>query len=256
VDRVRAFLERAGASETDLMCGSHTPLSDAVAREYAAKGITLGAIHSNCSGKHTGMLALARFHGWPLAAYVRPEHPVQRRCLTEVSCWTGVPEQQVGTAVDGCGVVCFAVPVSAMALAYARLANTDSGLRTLDSPEQRNRARSPNPQSAIRIPQSMIAHPDLVAGKGRPCTELMQANAGKLITKVGAEGVYAAALVDQQLGVALKVEDGHSVASALAIAAVLAELGLAVPSPLRRRPIKNSRGESVGELRVNGGVTR
>jgi L-asparaginase II len=256
VERVRAFLARVGASETDLMCGAHTPLSDAVAREYAARGVTLGAVHSNCSGKHTGMLALARFHGWPLAAYVRPDHPVQRRCLAEVSRWTDVPEQQIGTAVDGCGVVCFAVPVAAMALGYARLAIAECGVRSVDWHDQRNTAGSSNPQSAIRIPQSMIAHPALIAGKARPCTELMLANPGKLIAKVGAEGVYAAALIDQQLGVALKIEDGHSVASALAMAAVLAELGLAVPAGFRRRAITNSRGESVGELRVNGGVTR
>ena len=260
VERVRAFLRRVGASETDLLCGPHTPLSERVAREYTAQGVTLSAIHSNCSGKHTGMLALARFHGWPLAEYVRPDHPVQRRCLAEVSRWTDVAESKIGTAVDGCGVVCFALPVSSTALAYARLANITANAKfEMRNANFQDRLPETNPaisHFAFRISHSMLSHPDLIAGAGRPCTDLMQANPGRLITKVGAEGVYAAALIEQQLGVALKVEDGHSLASALAMATVLGELGLGAPTSLRDRPIRNSRGENVGVLRVKGGVTR
>ncbi|OLD46482.1 MAG: hypothetical protein AUI63_04800 [Gemmatimonadetes bacterium 13_1_40CM_2_60_3] len=78
-----------------------------------------------------------------------------------------------------------------------------------------------------------------------------------MIAKVGAEGVYSASLMREALGVTLKVEDGHSLASALAIASVLAELGLKPqPAALLRKPITNSRGETVGEMRVNGGVVK
>jgi len=228
---VREFLQRVGCSERDLLCGPHRALSDAVARDYETRGVRLTAVYSNCSGKHTGMLALARHHGWPTEFYARIEHPVQQRCLKSVGTYTDVPVQDIGVAVDGCGVACFALPLRNMALAYTRL----------DGP----------------ILEAMMLHPELIAGEGRPCTEMMRAHPGRVVTKVGAEGVYSALLVREGLGVTLKVEDGHSVASALAIAAVLAELALKPQPPsLLKKPITNSRGETVGEMRVSGGLAR
>src|SRR5438128_2231806 len=100
-------------------------------------------------------------------------------------------------------------------------------------------------------------HPELIAGSGRPCTELMRAHPGRVIAKVGAEGVYCAVLPREGLGVALKVADGHGLAAALAMAAVLEELGLRPrPASLGARPNVNTRGETVGELRVNGGLSK
>jgi L-asparaginase II len=231
VARARELLQKIGCSERDLLCGPHRPLSEPVAKDYETRGVRLTAVYSNCSGKHAGMLALAKHRVWPTEFYTRLEHPVQQRCLAEVSRWTGMPAEEIGVAVDGCGVACFAMPLVSMALAYARL------------------------EGPIR--DAMLRHPELIAGEGRPCTEMMRAHPGRVITKVGAEGVYSAQLVREKLGVALKVEDGHSVAAALAMAAVLAELGLRPqPASVAARPIQNSRGETVGEMRVNGGLTK
>jgi len=231
VARVRDLLQKIGCSERDLLCGPHRPLSDPVAKDYETRGVRLTAVYSNCSGKHAGMLALAKHHGWPTEFYTRIEHPVQQRCLAEVSRRTEVPAPQIGVAVDGCGVACFALPLKTMSRAYARL----------EGP----------------ILEAMLRHPELVAGEGRPCTDMMRAHPGRVVTKVGAEGVYSALLVREKLGVALKVEDGHSVASALAMAAVLGELGLRPqPESLISRPTQNSRGETVGEMRVNGGLVK
>ena len=228
---VREFLQRIGCSERDLMCGPHKPLSDAVAKDYETHGVRLTAVTSNCSGKHTGMLALAKQHGWPIEFYARVDHPVQQRCLKSVAAFSDVPQGEVGVGVDGCGVACFALPLRNMALAYTRL----------EGP----------------ILEAMVLHPELIAGQGRPCTEMMRAHPGRVVTKVGAEGVYSALLVRERLGVALKVVDGHSLASALAIASVLSELGLKPqPASLLRKAITNSRGETVGEMRVNGGLTQ
>jgi L-asparaginase II len=249
---VREFLQRVGCSERDLMCGPHRPLSDAVAKDYETRGMRLTAAYSNCSGKHTGMLALAKHHGWPTEFYARIEHPVQQRCLASISQHTDLAASKIGVAVDGCGVATFALPLRNMALAYARLGNAE--VRT------RNAEQAPQfrvPTSEFRVLEAMLHHPELVAGEGRPCTEMMRAHPGRVVAKIGAEGVYSALLVRESLGVTVKVEDGHSVASALAIAAVLAELGLKPqPASLLTRPITNSRGETVGEMRVNGGLER
>ena len=228
---VREFLQRAQCSERDLMCGPHRPLSDAVAKDYETRGVRLTAIYSNCSGKHTGMLALAKHHGWPTEFYARGDHPVQQRCLKSVSDYTDVAAKEIGVAVDGCGVSCFALPLRNMALAYTRI--------------------------PAAILEAMVLHPELVAGEGTPCTEMMRAHPGRVVAKVGAEGVYSAALIRESLGVTLKVEDGHSVAASLAIAAVLVALGLKPqPTWLLTKPITNSRGETVGEMRVNGSLVK
>lgn len=238
VARVRELLAKVGCTERDLLCGPHPPLSERVALDYQTRGVRLTAVYSNCSGKHAGMLALARHHGWPTAFYTRLEHPVQQRCLAEVSRWTDVPAAEIKTGVDGCGVVCFGLSLKSMAGAYAKLAHGA-------------------PAPAARVVEAMLRHPDLIAGEGRPCTDLMHAHPGRVIAKVGAEGVYCALLPQEGLGVALKVADGHGVAAALAIAAVLDALGLRPrPESLVTRPNVNTRGETVGELRVNGGLAQ
>jgi L-asparaginase II len=245
---VRDLLAKIGCAERDLLCGPHPPLADAVARDYATRGVRLTAVHSNCSGKHAGMLALARHHGWPTAFYTRREHPVQQRCLAAVSRWSGVPAARIVTGVDGCGVVCFGLPLRHMAWAYARLAA--AGARTAPGD-----AAPGDRESAAQVVAAMLRHPELVAGAGRPCTEMMRAHPGRVVAKVGADGVYCALLVREGLGVALKVADGHGVAAALAMAAVLEELGLRPrPPTLAARPLVNTRGETVGEVRVNGGL--
>jgi L-asparaginase II len=247
---VREFLKQIKCTEGDLLCGPHRPLSDTVARDYETRGVRLTAAYSNCSGKHTGMLALAKHHGWPTEAYAQLDHPVQQRCLAEVSRATDVPRERMGVAVDGCGVACFALPLRNMALAYARLGMRDAGFEM-----RRDASRISHPAS--RVLEAMLRHPELIAGEGRPCTEMMRAHPGRVVTKVGAEGVYSALLVREGLGIALKVEDGNGPAAVLAIATVLLELGLKPqPASLLARPIANSRGETVGEMRVNGSLVR
>src|SRR3989442_1721138 len=162
------------------------------------------------------------------------------------------------TATDGCGVVCFGVPLRNMAWAYARLGSgvwgeVPGGASRGDGANR----RVPLPTPHAAVVQSMLRHPELIAGDGRPCTDLMRAHPGRVIAKVGAEGVYCALLLREGWGVALKVADGSGPAAALAIAAVLEELGLRPrPASLVSRPNVNTRGETVGELRVNGGLER
>ncbi len=248
VELVRRFLERLGFSESDLACGPHRPLSADFAlpeegrqpwRTASAKPeVPLTPLASNCSGKHTGMLALARHHGWPARGYHEASHPVQRRCHASLAKWTGLAAAGIPEAVDGCGVVTFAVPVRALAAAYARL------------------GASPEP-AARAVVAAMTSQPGLVAGSGRPCTALMSAYPGRVLAKVGAEGVYGAAILERQLGIGLKVEDGHNWAAVVALWAVLDQLGLdPPPSEILPRfaqlPVRNSRGEVVGALRASG----
>src|SRR2546427_2033447 len=181
---VRELLAKIGCSERDLLCGAHPPLSERVAHDYATRGVRLTAAYSNCSGKHAGMLALARHHGWPIEFYTRRDHLVQQRCLSEVARWSDVPAERIGTAVDGCGVVCFAIPLRNMALAYAKLGRDAGGeMRDALAPDA---SRIPHPAS--RVVEAMLRHPALVAGDGRPCPDMMRAHPGRGRAQGGAAG--------------------------------------------------------------------
>ncbi len=240
LEAVRALLRRAGADESALACGPHPPLGAAAARVLAERGLEPGRIHNNCSGKHAGMLALARVHGWALAGYHRPEHPVQQRVLRSVAQWCALDADGIQTAVDGCGLPTFALPVATLAGAYARLAAADR--RGEDAPG--------------RVVGAMLRHPEYVAGTDRLCTELMRAAGGRIFAKVGAEGVYCAGVPGAELGIALKVHDGAWRAAEPALLATLAALQLLSreeAGALERfvEPVvSNTRGEPVGVVRA------
>lgn len=239
-----SILAKASCAAEDLACGPHPSLSEPVARAMAQRGEPLTRLHSNCSGKHAAMLAQARHRGWPLAGYHQPSSPVQRRCLEEVARWTGHPEGEIGTAVDGCGVVCFALPLRAMARAYARL-----GARRLGGPDALAREAA-----ADRLVRAVTAEPFLLAGTARSCTDILAASGGRVVPKVGAEGVYCAALPEQGLGVAVKVEDGDFRCATVALLAVLDQLApgvAAVGAEWRSPPITNTRGEVVGRIEAH-----
>ncbi len=212
VATVSRWMQRCGLQEEQLVCGSHRPLANDLGfrrHDGTWEDVELAQpsrVASNCSGKHTGMLSLAKFHGWDEAGYAVDGHPVQERCRSVISSWFDVPSDDVRGAVDGCGVVSWAVPLRAIATGYARMANADGPMQTIVS--------------------AMMTHPELVAGKRRLCTALMKAYPGKVLAKVGAGGVYGVALLDRGLGVAIKVLDGDPKATAVALLAVLDSLGL------------------------------
>jgi L-asparaginase II len=212
LDAVRSLLRQAPAGEDELECGP--------------AGNPPEPIKHNCSGKHAGMLALCRAHGWDSRGYRLAEHPCQRAMLTEVARAADVDEAHLDTAVDGCGVVTFALPLERMALAFARLERLDGG---------------------DRVAAAMRAHPALVRGPAAVDTTLMRAREG-WIAKGGAEGLMCAA-GPRGLGLAVKVEDGAARAVGPALATFLDRLGYPVEK-LAAAPLENSRGAVVGEIRA------
>jgi L-asparaginase II len=209
---VRSLLAGAPAGEDELECG---PAGDPPE-----------PINHNCSGKHAGMLALCRAHGWDSRGYRLPDHPCQRAMAAEVARAADLDRDEIESGIDGCGVVAFALPLERMALAFARLERLDGG---------------------DRVAAAMRAHPALIRGPESPDTILMRTHED-WIAKGGAEGLICAA-GPRALGVALKIEDGNGRAVGPAIAAFVARLGYRVEK-LERAPIENSRGESVGEIRA------
>lgn len=199
---ITGIQQKLGVSAADLLCGTHMPGDPLTAERMFINHEEVTPLRHNCSGKHTGMLAQALLYGEPIADYIDPQHPVQRRILRTFSEMTGVPVDEIILGTDGCSAPVFAVPLRAAACALARLADP-SGL-----PEPR--------RSALRrIFAAMTTHPDMVAGPGAFDTELMTSGRGGILTKGGAEGYQAISLlpgvsrkVAGALGIAIKISDG------------------------------------------------
>jgi L-asparaginase II len=209
LEAVRRLLARARATEDDLDCGEQECRPP-------------GRIHHNCSGKHAGMLAACRANGWPFAGYTQAEHPLQQAIARDLEEASGVTDHP--TAIDGCGVPCFAMTLPAAARLLTR--------------------------AEPRIAEAMRARPELVGGAGAPDTELMRMLPG-WIAKGGAEGLFCAAGPDGT-GVAVKIEDGNFRAMKPALHRFFRDmLGLDLPG-FDRVPLANSRGETVGEVAIGG----
>jgi L-asparaginase II len=212
IGAVRSLLAKAPAQEDELECG--------------AEGDPPSPLRHNCSGKHAGFLALCRARGWDSRGYRLANHPVQQAMLAEVAAATELREDEIPTAIDGCGVVNFALPLERMAFAFSRFSELDGG---------------------ARVAAAMRAHPALIRGPGAPDTVLMESLPG-WIAKGGAEGLLCAA-GPNGIGIALKVEDGSARAVGSAAAGFLRRLGFPL-GELESAPVENSRGEVVGEIRA------
>ena len=241
VDAVSSLLRKVGAEGEVLACGPHAPFHSGTRRDLAEAGLEPGRLHNNCSGKHAGMIALARAHGWDCDGYHRPEHPVQQRLLSEVCRWVELPPEAIALGVDGCGVVCYGLPLWNMALAYAGL----------------GRAARLGDREPTYVVGAMINYPEMVAGEGRLCTELMQQAHGRAFAKLGAEGLYCVGVPGAELGIAIKVEDGAARAVGPAVLSVLRQLDLISEDDLGALyrhaypDLTNTRGDVVGQIRAD-----
>ncbi len=235
-----AMLAAVGLEEGDLACGPHEPMAARGSRLLRESGQRVTRLHNNCSGKHSAMLARAVLQRWPTRGYERAEHAVQRAALETISAWARIDAESIALAVDGCGVTVFGLPLSHMALSYARL--VDAARRGVDAP--------------ARIVAAMTGNPFLVGGSDRFDTALMECFDGRLICKIGAEGVHTVGLVEESIGIAIKAEDGTQRAQYHAVLAVLEHLGVAPaawPSAvLEFAPgvVRNTRGEAVGDFSI------
>jgi len=236
------MLERCGLTEAHLRCGTHLPFSEKEAERMMRAGEHPNQLHNNCSGKHAAMLALAKHLDADLATYEAFDHPVQKAILETVAEFAELPQGAIELAVDGCAVPNFAMPVSAMARSFINLIAPSKFDETTQA-------------ACRRIVAAMVKFPELIGGSDRLDTMLMQAAEGRIISKVGADGVWLCGVLPCDkwptgLGIALKIEDGDDRrARPVAAVELLRRLGvlsggdLADVSPLI---INNRRGDAVG----------
>ncbi|PJF08669.1 asparaginase [Pseudorhodobacter sp. MZDSW-24AT] len=242
VEATGRWLAGLGLSESDLRCGAHEPYDrDERLRLIRAEEKPC-QLHNNCSGKHCGFLTMTR-HMKADPEYVELDHPLQRaiRQVTEEVC----QETVAGHGIDGCSAPNFATSLAGLARAMQSFA------AARDTGDARQRAMA-------RLRDAMATHPEMVAGEGRACTELMRAMGGRVAIKTGAEAVFVAMIPEQRLGLALKIADGGTRASEAAVVALLVRLGvLEAGHPMAQKRLpgvqRNWRGLETGELRLATG---
>ncbi len=237
VATAQAMLRKAGQADGCLECGTHWPTYDVAARALAASGAVATPLHNNCSGKHAGFICLACASNQDPAGYIQAEHPTMRRITAALSETTGTVLDARNRGTDGCSIPTYAIPLRALALAFARF-GTGVGWHP-------DRAAA-----AVRIRMAVAEHPFMVAGTNRFDTEVMQTLGARAFTKTGAEGVYCAALPDLGFGIAVKCDDGAGRAAEVVTAALLRRfLGEGVPEARIRPVLRNWNGIEVGGLR-------
>jgi L-asparaginase II len=239
-EQVDAMLERIGCKVEHLQCGCHIPTYYATVGAKVPDGARFTALHHNCSGKHTGMLAWCRLHGERVGDYLAQAHPLQRAIRASVAHHAGLPENGLPAGIDGCSAPNYAMPLSRLAWAFAGLA----------CPEPDPRYGS----ARQAVFDAMTAHPEMVSGTRRNDLALMRTGQGRWVSKVGAEGVQGLGIRDNCWGIAIKIADGNTRALYPVTVAALQQLGLLGdpgPTPLAdydHPRIENYRGKATGRV--------
>ncbi len=249
VQTAAGMLAKAGVDAAALECGAHWPSLDTATRALAAAGRQPCALHNNCSGKHSGFLCMASTlprHGVDLQqfvkGYVNPDHPVMREVTDALQAVTGFDAKSAPRGTDGCSIPTYGIALCQLAWAFARV-GSGVGLR------------EGHARAALRLRRAIANAPFMVAGSGRFDTRVMQQLGERVCCKVGAEGVFCAALPDRGLGVAIKIDDGNGRAAEVALASViesclrLSDLDDQALHALSHPTLRNWNGISVGQLR-------
>lgn len=243
---VSSMLEKAGFDESDLRCGFSPPFD----KEENAR-ITLGLkeetqIRCECSGKHAGMLAVCRHAGWRTEDYTDPDHPLQQEIRSIVAAALGLKASSLDIAIDGCTLPTFGAPIRNFASAFAVLADPERAKWHADATHR---------AALIRLREAFVLHPELVSGEGEIDTTIMRTTKGRVVAKLGAEGLLCMAIPAQGIGVAISDNGGSTRGLGPAAIAVLENLELedeGILNTLRQQlcpPIQTFTGERVGETR-------
>ncbi|MBC7416269.1 MAG: asparaginase [Herminiimonas sp.] len=241
VQAVQSILAKAGCEERQLGCGCHVPMRYSL-EDLPPAGAVFTQVHHNCSGKHAGFLAACVQHGWPSADYLNPAHPLQLSVRRSVAHFAGMAEAELTMGIDGCSAPNYAMPLSRLALSYARLAQ--------GAPD------AVYGEALATLRSAMTAHPELVSGTGRTDVAFMQTGPGDWVAKIGAEGVQVIGIGSAGLGIAVKIADGSARALCTVTVSVLQQLGLladpaASPlAPWLRPQTRNYAGIRTGEVRA------
>ncbi len=239
VKTAQSMLTKLGLTVDDYECGSHFPSDTLTRHRMIREDKEAQPLHNNCSGKHAGMLALAKHLGQGTANYIKKDHPVQRTILEYVQDITGL--ETIPTEIDGCSA-----PTPFMTL--ETIAGMFQTLAAGNEPELK------------RVFKAMCSCPDLVGGSNHFDTNFIKALTGRGVTKVGGESVRGIALKTKDkgpVGIAIKILDGNFRALPVATMKLLEHLELLTEEELqnldkfRTKILKNHNQIEIGRIEAH-----
>lgn len=228
---IEGILAKIGKSVEDLQCGIHSPLDSATRFELKKNGAEPCALHNNCSGKHVGFLAACVKQGWDCATYLETEHSLQKLILAKIGDYCEFNPDFI--AKDGCGAPIFAMPLENMCRGFAKVF-----------------------QNHPRIADAMAQNPYVMGGEGRIDSEIIAASGGRLIAKVGAEGICMVYNRAAQEVLLVKILDSNESARAIVLIEAMLQLKWCTLDEIENTPlkkffdktVKTATGEVVGEV--------
>lgn len=241
IELVKSMLEKIGMTQEDLKCGVHSPIYKKAAHDIYSRGEKPTKIHSNCSGKHTGMLAVCKINNWSIEDYFKPDHPLQKMIEECIEVMTDVKKDNLIISIDGCGVPVYSFSIMNLAICYARLCDP------IDLPIKYREA-------VKRVVNIMKKYPYLIAGTERFDTDLILATNGNIISKAGGEGLNAIGILSKGWGMVVKIEDGNiravgpSVIEALKQMEIINEKEIESIKNWYHTPRYNYKNEFIGEI--------
>jgi L-asparaginase II len=243
LEAVEAWLAALELNAEDLECGPAMPVHETTMLDLVRAGGVESRVHNTCSGKHVGMLSLAKLMGESTKGYSSYEHPTQQSWLKRLTALSGVNMAEMVWDRDGCGMPAPQMPMDAFARCWAQFAK----------PENHEEKTARAMQLVIN---SIAQHPEMIAGRERCCTAVIEATEGEVIVKTGAEGVFGGVIPKRGIGIALKIDDGATRASEVALGSLLLALGVISKkqhtdlNPFFQTPLFNTQGFQTGEVRA------
>ena len=238
-DTVLSMVSKLGLEIDDFECGSHYPSDTNTRHKMIRENELATALHNNCSGKHAGMLALAKYLGAETKGYINEQHPVQRTILEYVAELSG--ESDIPTEIDGCSA-------PTLFLTLKMIAKIFQSLASCKRPELK------------KVYDAMAAHPELVGGTNHFDSMFISALDGRGVTKVGGESVRGISLNTEKygpVGVSIKILDGSFRAMPLVAMKLLEHLGLLSEDEknklhkFRTKKLTNHNGIQIGHIEAH-----
>ena len=241
-DVVLSNLELAGNRPEYLQCGCHWPIGMQEARQYPISGEDRDPARHNCSGKHSGFLALTRHLGEDVARYLDPDSGPQKMVKAAVAEYCEFDADKMDVTVDGCSAPNFSMPLYNLALGFKKLANLEGS-----SVQQKD--------AVAKVKAAMIAYPEMVSGEKRLDLSIMRSFPRNVVCKIGAESVEGVGFADPPIGIAVKIHDGNQRALGAIIVEVLKQLGIIANmndfpylKPDEEPPVRNNRDIVTGHI--------
>lgn len=204
----KRMLEKLGFSIKDYECGAHPALDTSTYHSMIKSGIIHSAIYNNCSGKHAGMLCLAKHLSGKPTGYLSKKHPVQKEILNQVIRFARKEPDALG--IDGCSAPIPFYDLKTIAKMFQKLGSQKYNELT-------------------KAYNAMCAYPYLIAGEGHFDTEFIKVMDGAGVSKGGGEAIQGLSIQTKKygtIGIALKIIDGSHRARDVAIMSVLESLKL------------------------------